>query len=166
MLSYLRVKIRSLAVEATIIRAEEQKLKGYTVRKTRAPVSPAGIGKPNFRKVKTGGTIRWLRAHQKEADADTKLSEYYGLHWHRIRDIRPEARAAQLAYGFLRGTSYHVIEKEGSVKPPFDATLRLAQKYGSPKITKAELEAWFGIEPEVEVPAEAPKKGFINRLLG
>ena len=32
------------------------------------------------------------------------------LHWHRTNDVRIESRAAQLAYGYLRGKSLKQIE--------------------------------------------------------
>lgn len=67
----LRVKIKSLAHEARIIRAEEQKAKAM-----RRP---------------------WL----------FKL-----LYWHRIGDVRYHARYAQLAYGYMRGVPYRVIERK------------------------------------------------------
>jgi hypothetical protein len=66
---FLKIKLKSLAAEARIIRAEERK------------------------------TSEELR---------------HELHLHRVRDVRGEARATHIAYGFIRGTPYGRVEAEGS----------------------------------------------------
>jgi hypothetical protein len=65
----------SLAAEAKIIRRQEQKL----VKRRRQ-----------------------LRAAGKEVSETSDV--LVGLHTHRTLDVRREARAAHLAYGYLRGT--------------------------------------------------------------
>lgn len=80
----LRVKIRSLAEEAKIIRHEE------------------------------------LRHPKQRAE----------LHRHRTFDVREEARAAHIAYGFLRGRTYHQIEKSCKSSPNWDRVQKLVEKYG------------------------------------
>lgn len=89
MKSHLKVKIKSLAEEARIIRHEERRaLKSAT----------------------------WARSRQQPAELNAAESEYDGLYHHRTVDVRDEARAAQLAYGFLRGRAYRTIENPGPTK--------------------------------------------------
>ncbi len=44
----------------------------------------------------------------------------YGLHEHRILDVRREARSALLAYGFLRDRAYRTIEPKCHRAPDRD----------------------------------------------
>lgn len=88
----IKVKIKSLAAEAMIIRAEERKL---------AKTDPDRIS----------------------------------LHFHRKFDVRREARSALLAYGFLRGRSYHNIEPIGSKPANRLRVMQLVAKYGDTKLT-------------------------------
>lgn len=81
---YLRVKIKSLAEEARIIRREEQRSKLW------------GAGLTNHRKFV----------------------------------VRPEARNAQLAYGFLRGRTYEQLENSTKTAPDWDKVRALVAKYG------------------------------------
>lgn len=108
MLTYLKVKIKSLAEEARIIRKEERK------------------------------TVGRLRAALLE---------------HRVIDVRREARATQLAYGFLRGRSYRQLENKcRSEHPPFDRAgpnwsrvEKMILKYGpdkDPRSVRQNLEFW------------------------
>lgn len=70
-----------------------------------------------------------------------------GLHLHRIHEVRPEARAALVAYGFLRGRTYRAIEAKAIEPPNWPRVLTLINKYGpTAKMTKDELAAWS--EPE------------------
>lgn len=91
--TYLKIKIKSLAEEARIIRHEEKKWYGPSETRT-------------------------------------------GLYLHRVRDVRSEARAALLAYGFLRGRPYAALEKVGNHRQAHALDLprivKLAQKYGPP----------------------------------
>lgn len=81
---YLKVKIKSLAEEAKIIRKEESKNKFF--RET-------------------------LAAHRKGV-------------------VRSEARAAQLAYSFLRGRNYSELEAKTHHKPDWERVKKLVDKYG------------------------------------
>lgn len=82
---YLKVKIKSLAAEAHIIRREERR---------------------------TRGDLR------------------YALQQHRKTDVRQEARAAILAYGFLRGRDFRAMEAKGSKAPYWSRIEALVKKYG------------------------------------
>lgn len=70
-----------------------------------------------------------------------------GLYLHRVLDVRREARAALLAYGFIRGRLYSSMEKVGNHPQKavdFARVLTLARKYGPLKqVLEAEaLKAW------------------------
>lgn len=94
-LVYLRVKIKSLAAEARIIRLEEQRF-------------PRG----------------WRNN-----------DVYHGLHHHRTYDVRKEARSALLAYAYLRGRLYSVVEggrnENRSTEPDVVRVGQLIYKYGT-----------------------------------
>lgn len=98
---FLKVKFKSLAAEAIIIRREERKL--YDRR-------PRSL---------------WDR-----------------LNFHRRYDVRREARAAALAYGFLRGRAYHSIEGKTYCAPDKARVVALVKKYG-PSGAHTQVEAWF-----------------------
>lgn len=79
------------------------------------------------------------------------------LRSHRKHVVRPAARAAQLAYGFLRGKPYRKIEPNFKIPTgPWEKSLwktdcvdevvRLANKFGPPNSNfKEEVERWFDI---------------------
>jgi len=78
----LKIKSKHLALEAGVIRFEEQKLKRQ---------------------------IEWLKTHQK--DEATFRSEWESLNSHRRFDVRNEARATYLARAYIEGRKYDTIEK-------------------------------------------------------
>lgn len=81
-LARLRVKIKSLAAEARIIRQEEH---------------------------------RALRLSPENPD---RLPRYRTLREHRKQDVRAAARAALLAYAFLRGRAYATVERPNTITSP------------------------------------------------
>lgn len=95
--TYLKVKIKSLAEEARIIRREEWQIKSR----------PVGYRESGW------------------------LAKLNGLHHHRTQVVRREARATQLAYGFLRGRRYSQIEAAASTEPSWDRVAAMVRKYGS-----------------------------------
>lgn len=88
---FLKVKIKSLADEARIIKHEEQKRRGPR----------HGPGPERF----------WL-------------------HSHRVFGVRPEARCALIAYGFLRGRPYEVVENNAKTQPDWERVQKLVEKFG------------------------------------
>ena len=126
-IAYLKVKIKSLAVEASIIRHEERKW------------------------LRSG---RWLRKHN-PSEMQPVYNTWAGLNTHR-HDLRLEQRAAYLAYGYLRGTPYQQIEQAPHWrKPPYSRqgpnwgrVRDLVIKYGRPvpadgkSVVLTQLEAW------------------------
>lgn len=123
MQSYLKIKIKSLAAEAMIIRHEERRV----IRHRRHLVGRQGDEK----------ALAALNAEQE------------GLYLHRIRDVRGEARAAQLAYAYLRGRHpYAKVEPAGSVYPPLGRIVDLVAKYGGhdKKLMAEPVKAWIDQE--------------------
>jgi hypothetical protein len=121
----LRVRIKELAQEAKYIRLEETKIK-----------SKQKIVIPAWPKV-----------------ADKNSSDFMKLRSHRTVEVRNAARAAQLAYGFLREVPYKVIEpKTYTDKYKMDQikkeVKRLATKFGGLGYGKNydnEVDEWFNV---------------------
>jgi hypothetical protein len=86
----LRVKIKSLASEARIIRAEERK----SLNRARSEES---------RQKRTGGG---------EAASASSRSIYEDLHHHRLHIVRVESRSALLARAFLTQRPYRSVESK------------------------------------------------------
>lgn len=112
---YLKIKIKSLAAEARMIRQEEQKVKRF------------------YRNAKT---IEHHREH---------TATFWGLRCHRKFDVRREARAAQLAYAYLRGIPLKTVESKVHDQCKQLSVLRrardIAEKYGY-GFDKEKFEAW------------------------
>lgn len=74
----------------------------------------------------------------------------HGLHHHRVWDVRQEARAALVAYGFVRGRTYAAVEGGAKEPPSWGRVLTLVNRYGdNPKVTREELEAWSKVAEAV-----------------
>lgn len=75
--------------------------------------------------------------------------EFWDLRKHRIYDVRNAARAAQLAYGFLRGVPYRKIEPKTNFILPYYWNViekeikRLAKKFGNNVNFDEEIDAWL-----------------------
>ena len=136
----LKVKIKSLAAEARIIKQEERRV----LKHQRAQIA----------------------YHSKPDDA---LSlRYESLHNHRVVQVRGEARLTGLAYGFLRGTPYRRIEAKCYEAPNWVKVQSMIARFAGwhPLINRTgvpdrgsnepavcnELKAWF------ELPAEPGHK--------
>lgn len=115
---YLKIKIKSLAAEARIIRHRERRLRRFKV-KGEAAIS---------RKV---GQL-----------SDKAKATWFGLHSHRTREVRGEARSSLLAYGYLRGTPYLAMESKCHTKPDWLNIGRMIEKYGPAKLDDKALKAW------------------------
>jgi len=106
----LKIKIKSLAAEAAIIRHEERRV-------TRS--------------------IDWTKAHEPAGSNHSEVDALRGKRWnlraHRIYEVRSEQRASLLAYGYLRGKAYASIEQSsrfGRPAPNWDKVATMALKYG------------------------------------
>lgn len=108
---HLKVKIKTLATEAAIIRLEGRKTKAR------------------------------IKALKSKSEPDiAKIEQTYftlfGLTNHRRHIVRDEARAAQLAYGYLRGRRYRQLERWCYTPPPLERAARLVGKFGQPDPTR------------------------------
>ena len=66
-----------------------------------------------------------------------------GLRSHRLAIVRVEARAALLAYGFIRGRRYRQLEATAIAAPNWKRVYELVTKYGPVTADlKARFEAW------------------------
>jgi len=60
-------------------------------------------------------------------------------------DVRKEARATNLAYGFLQGHAYKDVEKTAYTKPPWDRIESMVMRYGEDNdvsARKARFDTW------------------------
>ena len=127
----MRVRVKELAQEAKYIRLEENKIKNSKLYNSNyAELSP------DYRMIVS------------------RLYDDRGkLRSHRTVEVRNAARSAQLAYGFLRGVPYKVIESKTytdffkmiQIKKEVK---RLATKFGGlgyGKTFDEEVEKWFNV---------------------
>jgi len=126
--TYLKVKIKSLAAEARIIRKEEHKAKAHY----------------RYLKNKQGHEDQYNRAQ----------STWYGLQQHRKIDVRQEARASLLAYAFIRNKPFVFAEpntdrfaNDGSFKYELACLTgriaKMATKYGDKKVESEDIKKWI-----------------------
>jgi hypothetical protein len=124
--TYLKVKIKALADEARTIKAEERKwFQVETVRRYRevdGKLRQVGVTRTSHRK----------RTEMQKANGHmgTPHPLFFGLRDHRIKVVRPEARAANLAYGFLRGRRYEQVENKAFEQPNWRRVEEIVRKFG------------------------------------
>jgi hypothetical protein len=116
----LKIKLKSLAAEAKIIRREEQKRKLPVVRDTDVNLgdyhelmaaAPEG-------EARTKAVAKALRIAKAKRRAELRAkpwftqnqSELVSLHEHRTMELRLASRATGLAYGFLKGLTLDQME--------------------------------------------------------
>lgn len=107
----LKVKARTLAAEARIIRGYERAM----VKKHAAMVE---------------------RRRAKSEDEQAVINALHGhrvahLRNHRCTIVRREARSTHLARAFLKGMPYHRVEDVCYTKPDFDEVERMALHFGA-----------------------------------
>ena len=135
-LSYLKVKIKSLAEEARIIRKEERKAKNSYHSK----FARKNDMRPHF---------AYLRK---------------GLREHRVGIVRTAARETLLAYGFLRGIPYKKIEPKCHPMPAhvwaefLKPIRKMLDKYGPFRLEKFTPEG----RAEWEAKLEEQWKAFLE----
>lgn len=71
-----------------------------------------------------------IRLEEKKAKTRGDSYTVNELHEHRIRAVRPAARTAQIAYGFLRGRPYRTIEQNCKHPPCLRRLKRLVKDFG------------------------------------
>jgi len=112
MRDYLKVKVLSLAEEAKIIRRLEKR------------------------------RLKYARKDKKEhKNSDLNYQIYFGLRSHRIFNVRNEARAAHLAYGYLKGLNFQQMEQKtySNNQPNWNRVKKLVDSYTGPDINKSKL---------------------------
>lgn len=106
MLEKLKIKIKSLAAESTFIRHEERKLKG---------IMHFEAQRQSFRheKDKPRPEPRKYPAPKENSQEiyDEATIKFFNLQRHRVNAVRLEARLSHLAYAFLRGQPYSLVEQ-------------------------------------------------------
>lgn len=111
----LRVKIKSLAEEARIIRREER-----------------GCGKSR------------ARCRLPEAAAKLDLARC-SLREHRVGVVRRESRYSLLAYAFLRGRPFRAVEAESFVHCiDRGKLLDMAERFGRRGVSIEQVDEWLG----------------------
>lgn len=77
--------------------------------------------------------------------ADPRAQE---MTYHRVNVLRPDSRATQLLYGFIRKVPYSVIERKAdhSHRKWEDTKKRLRNKCRKFKVEYADLERWLSVE--------------------
>lgn len=112
---YLKIKIKHLTAEAKIIRHEEQK----TLKEARKIAGAQG----------------------KEAFYERACSEFLSMRQHRTVKVRDESRSTQVAYGFIRGKKYGVVENAGVDNPPnWSKVVTMVTTYGPIKDRPAAIK--------------------------
>ena len=94
------------------------------------------------------GTARIIRREEHRYKENRPLADE--LHNHRVHVLRDEARFTQVAYGYLCGKPYRVIEKTAKSAPDWIKVERMVMRYG-------ESESCFGFKKwlaSIDVPAE------------
>ena len=122
LLRELKVKIKSLSAEAAIIRLEERK----------------SIGVARYWRKRD----QLAKSNEASLEQVHSYNEHFRLHRHRTYDVRVEARAALLAYGFLRGVSLASIEETSAKRAAWDAVERIVKKFSRGTLGRTELEVW------------------------
>ena len=120
----LKVKVKSLAEEARIIRKEEHKAK----RSARWHAERQDVE----------GTVKYRRLRN-------------SLYEHRLDVVRFECRCAELARAFIKGTPYRKVEQStrdgsyqmGRIK---GRVQKLVNKYHDKAVTPSMIEQWMNIE--------------------
>ena len=106
---------------------------------------------PFYGYVQTDGGYRYVTRN-----ADNHTSEFMNLQSHRTHNVRDSARAAQLAYGFLRDVPYRMMESRTNPRLGVDIrkwndivneVKRLATKfsrYGNTEFN-TEIDNWLDV---------------------
>lgn len=114
----IKVKVKSLAVEAAIIRQEERGAKA---------------------------SFLWCENNGKPECRQKEFLCYESLRNHRIYDLRKEQRVTLLAYAYLRGRAYSSCERHPWTRhsgPDLDRVCRMVSKFGGGLYTISHILEW------------------------
>lgn len=123
MKAYLKIKLKSLAAESTMIHREER----------RHNIGHRGRVRIRRQLAKATDLTEAKRARlerRMQKPSDKAMTAFWGLRHHRIWDVRNESRSSHLAYGFLRGLPYNRIEGNTKTVPDWSRVETLVRKYG------------------------------------
>jgi hypothetical protein len=128
---FLKVKLKSLAEEARIIKREENKRK---VPRRSGPI-PLQVADMIVRERAIINRIecRRLSAARRAKDwYPMSLQELQELHVHRIRVVRTESRLTSIAYGFIRGRDFRRVDSgAGLLDSDWKRIEAMVKKYGA-----------------------------------
>lgn len=141
---YLKIKIKSLAAEATDIHREERKFNIGARGRTRARREQQ-LRLNDLTDAQRKRIERNLRFPSGKA-----MEIFTGLRDHRVNVVRPEARATLIAYAFLRGLPYEQVEPSAKTAPNWKRVEELVKKYGEDVLSErmARFTAWSTPEEE------------------
>lgn len=128
--SYLKIKVLSLGAEIGLIKREERKW----LKRSRWCASVL--------KGRTNTRVSLDDASRQRAHA---LDNFWGLRGHRL-GLRPDARHANIAYGFVRGRAYKQVEAKAYNQPHWSKVIKLVERYGEAykgKDVQALIEEWY-----------------------
>jgi hypothetical protein len=113
--AFLKIKIKSLAAEAVIIRKEENKYRNYS--------------KSKFNIV--GDSLQEVMAegNEKASNRNKARDIWLSLKSHRKFDVRNESRSALLAYGYIKSTPYAKMESKCYNPPDLKRIAQLVLKF-------------------------------------
>lgn len=125
---YLKIKIKSLAAEATMIHREERRHNpGHRARVRARRLLDGKTKLPDHELVNMDARrSRAARILKQKPNMDA----FWGLRHHRQYDVRGECRSAHVAYGFLNGLPYKRIEPNTKTDPNWSRVEDLIKKYG------------------------------------
>lgn len=97
---------------------------------------------------------RRIRKEEKRAKDQGRTALIWSLSRHRKIDVRREARAALLAYGYLRGVPYRDMEKSCREEPDWGKVWRNVRRF-SDRTDKGKFKEWRETEAEEEEEVDA-----------
>lgn len=126
----LKVKIKSLAEESRIIRkAENHYKRSAKLLRIRQRLDNAGLTNKQIDRLMRRANGK-VPGRVEQVWIDQSRDRWFDLQRHRRFVVRPHARAALLAYGYMRGTPYRRMEAKTHEKPNWDTVISNIKKFG------------------------------------
>lgn len=136
---FLKVKLKSLAAEARVIKHEENKRKVKGIPSSRRNFGKAQSAKVSAAEIRAAD--RDIRSERRGRDWYPKtLVELQSLHRHRIDVVKKEARLTSIAYGYIRGRKFDQVDSGRDLKPEdWKRITDMVKRYGT---LESSLEQW------------------------
>jgi hypothetical protein len=149
----LKVKIKSLAEEARIIRLEEKRALA------RPRPSPSSLISPYDPHDWTAGGAKKPKPRRVTKYRDEML--YLSMRSHRVKELRQEQRCSLLAYAYIRGVPFAKVERPikcRSQNPDWSRVRQLIEKFGGTPsakmvLTEASFREWRAGSPATATAA-------------